>query len=59
MFTLSQAVLTEMYEKIQMPAAQLEMIRKSGMIELMARWMPSMGLASGVARCNCWRLQPV
>ena len=37
----------EMYEKMHMPAAQLEMMRKSGMIELMSRWMPWMGLVGG------------
>ena len=53
--TLNMAVtflrtdLMEMYEKMQMPAAQLEMMRKSGMIEQMSRWMPWMGLVGGVA----------
>jgi hypothetical protein len=40
--------LMKMYEKMQMPAAQLEMMRKSGMIEMMSRWMPWMGLIGGV-----------
>ncbi len=48
MVVFSQTGLMEMYEKMQMPAAQLEMMRKSGMIETMSRWMPWMGLAGGV-----------
>ena len=42
-------LLMEMYEKMEMPAAQLEMIRKSGMIEAISRWMPWMGLVGGAA----------
>ena len=38
----------EMYEKMQMPAAQLEIIRKSGMIEAMSGWMPWMASVGGV-----------
>jgi hypothetical protein len=49
MLTVSPALLMEMYGKMRMPAGQLEMMQKSGMIELMSRWMPWMGLASGVA----------
>ena len=45
--TFSQTGLMEMYEKMGMPAAQLEMIRKSGMIEMMSRLMPWMGLVGG------------
>jgi hypothetical protein len=37
-----------MYEKMRMPAAQLEMLRKSGLIEALSRWMPWMGLVFGV-----------
>jgi len=48
MLMFSQTGLMEMYEKMQMPAAQLELIRKSGMIEMMSRAMPWLGLASGV-----------
>jgi hypothetical protein len=48
MLTFSPTILMEMYEKMRMPAAQLEMIRKSGMIEMMSRWMPWMGLAGGI-----------
>jgi hypothetical protein len=48
MATFSQTGLMEMYEKMRMPAAQLEMIRKSGMIEAMSRWMPGMCLVSGI-----------
>jgi hypothetical protein len=47
MLAFSETGLMEMYEKMRMPAAQLEMIRKSGMIELMSRWMPWMGLVGG------------
>ena len=39
--------LLEMYEKMRMPAAQLELMRKSGMIDMMSRWMPWMGLVGG------------
>lgn len=46
--TFSQMDLMEMYEKMRMPAAQLEMMRKSGVIEMMSRWMPWMGLVGGV-----------
>ena len=38
----------EMYEKMRMPAAQLEMMRKLGLIEAMSRWMSWMALASGI-----------
>ena len=47
MITFSQTGLMEMYEKMNMPAAQLDMMRKSGMIETMSRWMPWMGLVGG------------
>jgi len=49
MVSFSQTGLMEMYAKMRMPAAQLEMIRKSGMIEAMSRWMPWMGLVGGIA----------
>jgi hypothetical protein len=45
--TFSRTDLMEMYEKMRIPAAQLEMMRKSGMIETMSRWMPWMGLVGG------------
>jgi hypothetical protein len=45
--TFSRTDVMEMYEKMRLPAAQLEMIRKSGMIETMSRWMPWMGLVGG------------
>jgi hypothetical protein len=48
MVTFSRTGLMEMYKKMQMPAAQLEMIRKSGMIEAISRWMPWMGLVGGI-----------
>ncbi len=47
MLTFSRIDLMKMYEKMNMPAAQLEMIRKSGMVEAMSRWMPWMGLVGG------------
>jgi hypothetical protein len=47
MVAFPQTGLMEMYEKMGMPAAQLEMIRKSGMIEMMSRCMPWMGLVGG------------
>jgi hypothetical protein len=45
--TFSRVDLMEMYEKMHMPAAQLEMMRKSGMVEMMSRSMPWMGLVGG------------
>ena len=48
MLTFSPTCLMEMYEKMRMPVAQLEMIRKSGMIEMMSRWMPWMASVGGV-----------
>ncbi|MGO8744408.1 MAG: hypothetical protein ACLQNE_00330 [Thermoguttaceae bacterium] len=45
--TVSRTDLTEMYEKMHLPAAQLEMMRKSGMMEMMSRWMPWMGFVGG------------
>jgi hypothetical protein len=39
--------LMEMYEKMGMPADQLEMIRKSGVVESMSHWGPWMGLVGG------------
>jgi hypothetical protein len=49
MGTVSQTLLLEMYEKMRMPAAQLAMIRRSGMIEMMALWMPWLGIVCGGA----------
>jgi hypothetical protein len=45
--TFSKNNLMEMYEKMNMPAAQLEMIRKSGMVESMSHWAPWIGLVGG------------
>jgi len=45
--TFSRTDLMEMYKKMRMPAVQLEMMRKSGMMEMMSRWMPWMGLVGG------------
>ena len=47
--TFSRTSLTEMYEKMGMPAAQLEMMRKAGFDESMSRWGLWMGLVGGVA----------
>ena len=41
--------LMEMYQKMQMPAAQLELMQKSGMIDMISRGMPWMGLVGGAA----------
>jgi hypothetical protein len=46
--TFSRVNLMEMYEKIGMPAAQLEMMRKTGVVESMSRWAPAMSVVSGV-----------
>ena len=48
MVTFSRTDLTAMYEKMGLPADQIEMIRKMGMIEMMSRWGPWMGLVGGV-----------
>jgi hypothetical protein len=45
--TFSRTNVMEMYEKMRLPAAQLEMMRKSGMAESMSSWGPWMGLVSG------------
>ena len=45
--TFLRSDLMKMYEQMRMPAAQLEIIRKSGMIEMMSRWAPWMGLVGG------------
>lgn len=47
--TFSRNDLMRMYEKMEMPAEQLEMIRKSGIVESMNRWGPWMGLVAGAA----------
>jgi hypothetical protein len=47
--TFSGTGLMKMYEKMEMPADQLEMIRKMGMVESMSHWAPWMGLVSGAA----------
>jgi len=45
--TFSRTDLMEMYEKMKMPADQLEMIRKTGLVESMSQWGPWMGLVGG------------
>ncbi len=45
--TFSRRDLMEMYQAMSMPAAQLEMMQKSGVIEIMSRSMPGMGLVGG------------
>ena len=45
--TFSRTDLMAMYEKMGMPADQLEMMRKTGFVELMSHWGPWMGLVSG------------
>jgi drug/metabolite transporter (DMT)-like permease len=47
--TFSRTDLMQMYEKMGMPADQIELIRKMGMVEMMSHWGPWMGLAGGVA----------
>ncbi|HUE16670.1 MAG TPA: hypothetical protein VMR25_21020 [Planctomycetaceae bacterium] len=46
--TFSRTDLIQMYEKMGMPADQIELIRKMGMVEMMSRWGPWLGLAGGV-----------
>jgi hypothetical protein len=45
--TFSRSELMEMYQKMGMPADQLETLRKAGFVELMHRWGPWMGLIGG------------
>ena len=45
--TFSRTDLMEMYEKMGLPADQLEMIRKTGIVESMSHWAPGMGLVGG------------
>lgn len=45
--TFSRTDLMEMYEKMGMPADQLELIRKTGIVESMSHWGPWMGLVVG------------
>jgi hypothetical protein len=45
--TFSRTDLMQMYEKMGFPPEQLEMMRKTGIVELMSRWGPWMGLAAG------------
>jgi hypothetical protein len=47
--TFSRTDLMEMYEKMGMPADQLEMIQKTGIVESMSHWGPWMGLVGGAA----------
>ena len=47
--TFSRTNLVEMYEKMRIPPAQLELMQKSGMIEMMSRWMPWIGTLGGLA----------
>jgi hypothetical protein len=46
--TFSRTDLTQMYEKMGMPADQIELIRKVGVVEMMSRWGPWLGLTGGV-----------
>jgi hypothetical protein len=45
--TFSRTTLMEMYEKMRMPADQLEMIRKSGIVQSMSGSAPWLALVSG------------
>jgi len=45
--TFSRIDLMEMYEKMGMPADQLEIMRKMGFFESMSHWAPWMGLVGG------------
>jgi hypothetical protein len=40
LITFSRTNLMEMYEKMQLPADQLDVIRKTGLVESMSPWMP-------------------
>jgi hypothetical protein len=45
--TFFQTNIMEIYEKINVPPAQLELMRKAGFVELMSGYMPWMILAAG------------
>ncbi len=45
--TFSRTDLLELYEKAGLPADQLEMMRKMGIVESMSRWGPLLGLIGG------------
>ena len=47
--TFSRTDLMQMYEKMGFPPEQLEMMRKTGIVELMSRWGPWMSLVGGAA----------
>jgi len=47
--TFRRTDLLELYEKVGMPADQVEMMRKSGFFESMSHWGPWMGLVGAAA----------
>jgi hypothetical protein len=47
--TFWQTTLLEIYEKMEMPANQLELIRKSGFAEISPSWIVGITLVSGIA----------
>ncbi len=51
--TFSRGGLMELYEKMGLPAEQLEMVRKSGLVESLAQWGPLASLVGGAAVVAC------
>jgi hypothetical protein len=51
--TFSRGGLMELYEKMGLPAEQLELIRKSGLVESLAQWGPLASLVGGSAVVAC------
>ncbi len=40
--------LSEMYKKMGMPADQIDLLQKSGILEMLTRWGPGLGVAGGI-----------
>jgi hypothetical protein len=41
--------LSEMYKKMGVPADQIELMQKAGILEMLTRWGPTLGVAGGIA----------
>jgi len=50
--TFSRTDLMEMYEKMGMPADQLDLVWKTGLVDSMSHWGPWLGLVGGAAWLN-------
>ncbi len=40
--------LAEMYKKMGMPADQIELLQKAGVLDILSRWGPWLGVAGGI-----------